>query len=163
MKALTVWQPWASLIMAGAKPFEFRKWSFLERANTRALLNTRIVIHAGTRAIKPSEVEDILERLDTGGTSLKPKIARPILERLRAAYQCRGVLELGAGLGTAVLGKPRRIKGPFSTPDSDRVDQHLFAWSLTDIKPFDAPVHCRGFQGFWQWPFEPTKQERKTP
>jgi len=24
MKALTIWQPWASLIMIGAKPFEFR-------------------------------------------------------------------------------------------------------------------------------------------
>jgi hypothetical protein len=24
MKALTIWQPWASLIMIGAKPVEFR-------------------------------------------------------------------------------------------------------------------------------------------
>lgn len=26
MKALTIWQPWASLIMIGAKPYEFRSW-----------------------------------------------------------------------------------------------------------------------------------------
>ena len=26
MKALTIWQPWATLIMLGAKPFEFRRW-----------------------------------------------------------------------------------------------------------------------------------------
>jgi len=26
MKALTIWQPWASLIMAGYKPYEFRGW-----------------------------------------------------------------------------------------------------------------------------------------
>jgi hypothetical protein len=25
MKALTIWQPWASLIMIGAKPYEFRE------------------------------------------------------------------------------------------------------------------------------------------
>ena len=24
MKGLTIWQPWASLIMIGAKPYEFR-------------------------------------------------------------------------------------------------------------------------------------------
>lgn len=32
MKALTVWQPWASLIIMGAKPYEFRKWDYRTRA-----------------------------------------------------------------------------------------------------------------------------------
>ena len=26
MRALTIWQPWASLIIIGAKPFEWRRW-----------------------------------------------------------------------------------------------------------------------------------------
>ena len=30
MLALTIWQPWASLIMIGAKPYEFRGKSYLE-------------------------------------------------------------------------------------------------------------------------------------
>jgi hypothetical protein len=27
MKALTIYQPWASLVMIGAKPYEFRRWA----------------------------------------------------------------------------------------------------------------------------------------
>ena len=51
MKALTIWQPWASLIIAGAKPYEFRGW----RA-PRALIGQRIVIHAAARKIDRDEV-----------------------------------------------------------------------------------------------------------
>lgn len=30
MKALTIYQPWASLVMIGAKPHEFRGWPLTE-------------------------------------------------------------------------------------------------------------------------------------
>lgn len=53
MKALTVWQPWATLIIAGAKPFEFRRWDY--RTRDRGLEGQRIVIHAGARPIKRAE------------------------------------------------------------------------------------------------------------
>ena len=46
MKALTIWQPWASLIMAGAKPWEWRGW-----APPRSLVGQRIAIHAGARKV----------------------------------------------------------------------------------------------------------------
>ena len=46
MKALTIWQPWASLIIAGAKPFEFRGWR-----PPASLIGQRIVIHAAARKI----------------------------------------------------------------------------------------------------------------
>ena len=51
MKALTIWQPWASLIMAGAKPYEFRGW----RA-PRSIIGQRIVIHAAARKVDRVEV-----------------------------------------------------------------------------------------------------------
>jgi len=77
----------------------------------------------------------------------------PLLERLRTAYKCRGVVELSAGLGSAILGKPKSVSGLFSSPaDSDRVDHHMWAWPLTDIRPFAAPIPMRGMQGFWTWP-----------
>jgi hypothetical protein len=154
MMALTIWQPWASLIMMGAKPYEFRKWDFTDRSVNRALVGKRIVIHAGARRVKPSEVEDLLGRLDDGSSSVKANIARPLLERLRDAYKCRGVVELAAGLGTAVLGKPRDVNALFKLPDSDRIHHHMFAWPLTDIKRWPEPIPSRGFQQFWHWPHE---------
>jgi len=149
MKAITIWQPWASLIMIGAKPFEFRRWDF----RTRGILpGERIVIHAGSRKIKPQEIRDLISDCLTGKTSLNPSKALPLLRRLDQVHECKGVLELSAGLGTAILGRPRKIGAPFKTPGSDRIDHHMWAWPLGDIAPFEPPVRARGMQGFWKWP-----------
>lgn len=152
MKALTIYQPWATLIMIGAKPFEFRGWDYAARFP--ALLGQRIVIHASARPIKLNEIEDVLARIRDKESGLKDEIALPLLDRLKAAYKCHGVLELAAGLGTAVIGKPRRVGDIFKgvIADSDRLDHSLFGWPLTDIQAFDHPHPMRGAQGFWNWP-----------
>lgn len=153
MKALTVWQPWASLIMIGAKPYEFRRWDY--RTRERGLEGQRIVIHAGARAMRQQEIEDIVARLEDRLSSLNAKIALPLLQRLLAAYRCQGVLPLACGLGTAVLGTPKHVAALFNSPaDSDRIDHHMWAWPLTEIEPFAEPVPTRGLQGFWTWPFK---------
>jgi hypothetical protein len=61
VKALTIWQPWATLIMIGTKPFEFRRWDYRERE--RSLEGQRIVIHAGARpSALRAAVADVLRR-----------------------------------------------------------------------------------------------------
>jgi hypothetical protein len=153
LKALTIYQPWASLIMIGAKPYEFRRWDYRTRA--WSLEGQRIVIHASARPIRPAEIEDIIGRMNDRISSLRAEIALPLLERIRAAHKCRGVVELSAGLGTAVLEEPRKVDRLFNSPaDSDRIDHHMWAWPLTNIRPFPAPVPCRGAQGFWEWPMK---------
>jgi hypothetical protein len=150
IKALTIWQPWASLVMIGAKPLEFRDWDY--RSRFADLEGRRIVVHAGARSVKPVEVEDLISRCRLRDRpSLIVEKALPLLERLQAAYRCQGVVEHAAGLGTAILGKPRRISGQFVKPDSDRVAHHVWAWPLSDVEPWPAPVPHRGFQGFWNW------------
>jgi hypothetical protein len=154
MKAFTVWQPWATLIMIGAKPYEFRRWDYRTRA--AALEGQCIVIHAGARPVKLGEVEDIIWRINDGFSLLRGEIARPLLDRLQVAHRGRGVVELAAGLGTAVIGRPCPAATLFkSLPnDSDRIDQHMWAWPLTNIRPFAAPIPMRGAQGFWNWPYD---------
>ena len=51
MKALTLHQPWASLIVEGFKPREFRVW-----AAPQALVGQRIVIHAAKRPMRGVEL-----------------------------------------------------------------------------------------------------------
>ena len=80
MKTLTVWQPWASLIMIGAKRFEFRKWDYRKRCPD--LVGQRIVIHAGAHKPKIEDLEDILQRMDDGVSALNDEIARPRLEKM---------------------------------------------------------------------------------
>lgn len=147
MKALTVYQPWASLIMIGAKPFEFRRWDYRQRIPS--LCNQRIVIHASARPMKPAEVLDIVNRLKTGESALVAEKALPLLTRLLDAPKCQGVINLSAALGTAVLGAPVSVKALFKSPDSDRLDEHMFGWPLSDIRQFAEPVLMRGAQGFW--------------
>lgn len=191
MKALTVWAPWSSLIMIGAKPFEFRRWDYREREP--ALVDQRIVIHAGVRPVRLNEIDDLFQRMADNESSLRDDLARPLLERVRAAllaadeekpayrqalalYRLRSrrqkmvgdpelvmptkpsgqILPLSTALGTAILGKPRRCSELFrgKVADSDRIDQHMWAWPLTDIQPFDEPVSMRGLQGFWDYPMK---------
>lgn len=153
MKALTIWQPWASLIMIGAKPHEFRS-----HPAPRFVRNQRIVIHAGARSVRPNEIEDLLRRIDAEAsgkgdplerTCLDLDKARDLLLKVRAAHKYR-LLPLSHALGTAVLGEPVQACDLFkmNVADSDR-GQFNWAWPLTDIRPFEPPVPMKGAQGFF--------------
>ncbi len=153
MKALTIWQPWASLIAHGAKPYEFRGWYA-----HGSMIGQRIVIHAAARAIVAREVDQLIKLLDAGGryaaqTCLIAEKALPILKLARA-----GELPLSAGLGTAVLGRPRNgieVAEEFGVPranDSDRKQHANWAWPMEMVETWPEPIHARGAQGFWPWP-----------
>ena len=156
MKALTIWQPWASLIIIGAKPYEFRRASYLERNRYRGSPDPgeRIVIHAGARKIYRPEVENLLEHLGmpTDRTGLIAARARPLLELVLASQT--PVIPLGCGLGTVVLGEPQIASELFRVgiADSDR-GTFNWAWPMTKIEQWHEPVTVAGRPGFWQWPF----------
>jgi hypothetical protein len=150
MKAITLWQPWASLIVEGLKPYEFRGWPA-----PRSLVGQRIAIHAGARAISRAETAELILRLRTDEawtTCLRPG-ALAFLERVHAQP---AMLSLSAVVATAVLGQPIRsaaIVGEFGGPvnDSDRNQHSNWAWPLSAIDPIRPPVPARGAQGFWEW------------
>jgi hypothetical protein len=151
MKALTLWQPWASLIIAGAKPYEFRSWPA-----PVSLIGQRIAIHAGARTVKPDEVRALLLGMRASQCSehprrhsgLRTEIAVPILEGTMAR------LPLSSILGTAILGEPTKnpiVDGHHLVADSDRTDHLNWGWPLTDIERFEPPIPARGAQGLWNW------------
>ncbi|MDH7973721.1 hypothetical protein QH494_16130 [Sphingomonas sp. AR_OL41] len=178
MKALTIWQPWATLIMVGAKPFEFRGYPA-----PRFVTGCTIVIHAGSRPIRTSEVEDLIERLDdtedAWTTGLFADKARPVLERALAQSRykapklgpvdlfgerkapCEALgfdpLPLGAGVGTVRVGTPVRGDECAKTfgvtiNDSDRDEHANWGWPMLEIEPWPEPLPMKGAQGFWTWP-----------
>lgn len=150
MKALTVWQPWATLIVAGVKPYEFRGWPA-----PRALRGREIAIHAGARPVRKAELANLIVWLrssDPWTTGLKPE-AIAMLERWHADPV---LLPLASIIGTATLGEPRRaweiaeeLGG--SVNDSDRDEHANWAWPMIDPRPLDPIVPARGAQGFWDW------------
>ena len=152
MKALTIWEPWASLIAIGAKPYEFRGWEA-----PRWIVGQRIGIHAGARPIRHSEIHDLLTRLalpnEAWTTGLKPDIAVPfLLQALRHPER----LPRSHMLCTAVVGEPREgwsVAGEFGgvVNDSDRAEHANFAWPMLHVEQLVPPLPMKGLQGFWNW------------
>lgn len=151
MKALTVWQPWASLIMAGFKPYEFRGWPA-----PRSVVGQRIVIHAGGRALKKTEVRDLINQLAASAFCGGLKI--DAVTFLEDVLMDRRTLPRAAGLGTVLLGEPKQSCDLWpdhfeGLSDSDRREHSNWAWPVSEIEPFEPIVPIKGHQGFWHWPY----------
>jgi len=139
MKALTIWQPWASLIIIGALRADVRRRHYRRFAGAPAP-GERIVIHSATRAVRRHEVEQLLNRLREDPL-LIDRLARPFLNKLWLSEGCQGAI-FGCGLGTATIG------------DAVEIEDHTYAWLMERPRPWARPVPAAGSQGFWRWPFE---------
>lgn len=166
MKVLTVWQPWASLIAIGAKPYEFRGWK-----PPRSIIGQRIAIHAGARPVKTSEVRALLRALrgdpQMSPPCLLPELAIPALERILAALKSSPdtlfdtgeavAVPLGHILCTVRVGEPKTGDvcaaefGDMSGNDSDRQGTFNWGWPMLDVRPLIPPVPARGAQGLWDY------------
>lgn len=146
MKALTLWQPWASLIAIGVKTIETRSW-----AAPKSLIGQRISIHAAKR---PSDTEadfrfdPVLHEHGLCFTDL-PLGAVVATARL---VECVQVLKVrDDGTWTIVQ---RDYTGPVRGVVLDQLPYGDFtpgrwAWLLDDIEQLDKPLPATGRQGMW--------------
>ncbi|MCD8563223.1 MAG: hypothetical protein LRY54_04130 [Alphaproteobacteria bacterium] len=141
--ALTVWQPYASLIIKGHKPYEFRNYRMRGK-----MIGRRIAIHAGLRKASEMDIADLQTMLGRGhGWEYAG-----LRESAAAFFDDPTPWPFGAVLGTAVI-------GPSLTPESVRAtfggdgpaSLRSWAWPLTEIVEFDQPIPAKGAQGFWYW------------
>lgn len=136
MRALTLWQPWASLCAAGVKEHETRSWPAPRRA-----VGERLAIHAAAKTASSVESE-ITPDLDVLCRSLFGSDWRRSLPRSQV-------------LCTATLHEavPTESIADLVT-DADRTSgiwtPGRWAWPLTDLETF-APIPARGAQGLWRW------------
>lgn len=146
--AITIWQPWATLIIEGLKPFEFRGWPA-----PRAHWGKRVAIHAAARVPKRQEVLELIARLEADGARGQALDLPGSLALLRGVVNNLHLLPLSSVLGLATLGQPLtpdQVRRKWSN-DSDRDAHFNFAWPLTDIEPLRPIVPAKGAQGFWSW------------
>jgi hypothetical protein len=137
MKAITVWEPWASLIAAGHKPYEFRPWH-----PPASMIHKRIAIHAAKRPIDRAEVEAIAR--DPKHYNVKPE-GVAMLQRFLADEDA---IPYSAIVCTAGLGRPIKCTELWSGPD---INPRMWAWPMVNIEPVIPVVSAVGKQRFWEW------------
>lgn len=177
MKAISLWQPWASLIACGAKPFETRHW-----APPRELIGQPIAIHAAKKIDKQAAqlAQDLMYgQHKDGGFDLADKLGATMSktpDRLMGRFgqalmpigcvvaivRLDGAFQLGERAeGTAVpaAGVVRRLISR-QMPDCFTVRYDDFgdytpgrwAWLLREVKPLNPPSEVKGHQGFFDLP-----------
>ena len=124
MKALTIKQPWASLITEGYKKYEFRSW----KTNYRG----KILIHSGLSLEKDMQERFKDYNLDyqLGYIIGEEEIVDCILVDEKFNEELRNIDPI-------VYGRSNHVEN--------------YAWKLENIKKYDNPIPCKGKLGLWNY------------
>lgn len=137
MRVLSVRQPWASLIMIGAKPFEFRTWPL-------RVTGQRWAVHASKSRPRREELEGIFADIQSGYTSGMDAEAAAGL--VVAALNNPSVLPCGVILGTVLAGDPVRATTIWADADPE-----IWANPVSAPMPLAHPIPATGRLGWWQY------------
>ena len=130
MKALTLTQPWATLVILGEKHYETRSWSTRYRGP--------LVIHASKTF--PKWAREL--SLSPPFLGALTRVVHPL--PLGAIIGCVTVLDcLPTEHVRAALSSQELAFGDFSPG--------RWAWILGDPVPYDNPIHARGALAVWDW------------
>ena len=124
MKALTIKEPWASLIIEGYKEYEFRSW----KTNYRG----KILIHAG----KGLEKDNLVRFKDY---DLDIKLGMIIGEA--DLVDCIKVTE---EFKNELIKKDKTVYGRSNHAED-------YAWKLENVKKYDKPIAINGQLGLWNY------------
>jgi activating signal cointegrator 1 len=147
VKALTLRQPFASLVVAGLKKIETRSWAPKYRG--------RIAIHAGG-SLSPAEARGChLPPFGRALASLEHDTSHDLPRgavlgevtlvdclRMSTSTGLSGHLNISPGVDPRLRGDERA----FGVYAVDR-----WAWLLADPIPYEATVHVQGQLGLWEW------------
>jgi hypothetical protein len=149
MKALTLWEPWASLIRDGWKEVETRHWY----TNYRGPL----AIHASvtTDKVERSRISFLLASL---GAEL------PDFRRSTDCEPDKGYVvalcTLAACLPMATVeASALKLRPPFTPAHGWETEKQFgnydvgrWAWILRDVRPVTPPIAARGYRKLWDFP-----------
>ena len=134
MKALSLWQPWASLIAADVKRFETRHWNTHYRGP--------LAIHAAKRLESvgiPDELRTICER--AFGADWSDTLPRGAIV---ATAELAGVWPTARAMRCDMIGFTEFVCGNYAPG--------RFVWQLDDVRAIAPPVPYRGRQGLFSVP-----------
>ena len=137
VKALSLHQPWATLIAAGVKNVETRSWP-----PPQSLIGHRIAIHAAKKIVAFPDTPAYREVNGAVSNAL--------------GHDWLGRISTGAVVAVATLQNARQVQDDTVIPQGDELlfgDFTLgrWMWELSNVQPLDPPVLARGHQGLWNF------------
>jgi hypothetical protein len=146
MKAISLLQPWASLVVIGAKKIETRSWNTTYRGE--------LLIHASKK------FSDDLKEI-ASNTPFKEVLTEAGLLKIRRGFyftECEFNLPTGAIIGQVNLNLTTRFDGEeVWLTDREKafgdVSPGRYGWLLTDPKKFTVPIPAKGSLGLWEYSF----------
>lgn len=124
MKALTIKEPWASLIVNGYKKYEFRSW----KTNYRG----KILIHAGL-----SHEKENIKKFECYNLDYKRGY-------IIGEAQLTDCIKVTKELEENLLKENPLVYGR-------TLHERVYAWKLENIKKYDKPIECKGKLGLWNY------------
>lgn len=156
MKVISLWQPWATLVVTGHKQIETRSWNTHYRGP--------ILIHATKKMPKWEELppmlrSQILPMLDADEIpdfNYLPKGALIGVVELEETAPTNHWLSvfgdiIKTGLATRFAGKEDKERA-FGDYGPDR-----YGWLLSNPIQFKEPIPAKGMQGFWNYDIDLSK------
>ena len=145
MKALSLTQPWATLVAIGAKHVETRSWSVSYRGP--------IAIHASKgfprEAIECCFVSPFNTALKAGGINVPndlPRGAIVAVATLRGCYPTTNFSASNTSDGHLRISENELAFGDYSPG--------RYGWAFVNIRKLAEPIQCRGALGLWDVPFD---------
>lgn len=124
MKALTIKEPWATLIIEGYKAYEFRSW----KTNYRG----KILIHAGMTLEKENA-----EKFKNYELNYSKGAIIGEAELTDCIFVTKEINEELKKINPLVYGKSGHVE--------------KFAWKLENVKKYEKPVLTKGQLGLWNY------------
>ncbi len=148
MKAVSLWQPWASLVAIGVKRIETRSWPTSYRGP--------LAIHATKRWTRDVRrlclTSHFAKALEEGGLKAAGRASELCLPlgMIVAVCELAHCVEIPAGC------KVEWRQGEFLPPEG--MEFHFgnytpgrFAWILESVRRLDKPIATAGFQRMFNW------------
>ncbi len=133
IRAISLWQPWASLVALGVKRFETRSWATPHRGE--------LAIHAAK--CEPWPLSDAVEPLARAGYARWADLPRGAV---LCIVRLVDVLPVELVVGEIVPYSAANQELAFGDYTAGR-----YAWRLEMVEVFDPPIPVRGAQGLWWW------------
>lgn len=151
-RAITLWQPWASLVALRFKQYETRSWSTSYRG--------KLLIHAAARKATFNPFRELYEKKGFKGLTPSEQRAYAVCAEINNCVPSRfGCIVAIADLTNCGRMMPAEgYKAEWEVRISDQTELELavgdwapgrYAWKLENIKALTEPIPCKGKQGLW--------------